>query len=212
MLSATWGSYEVEPVAVGPDGAYSLGTFHIRHPTAREAICIIENAEAGEDGWYAVKNALRSWLPFRLYSILVSERMSRRGALKIASALLSVGIPEAEKAAHEKRKKKAEARWGEMIAMYRHLYPMGSLDEPFPFWLSQLMEMDRVRSRDTIEHFTAAALAQTGSKDGIAALQRRAGHEEEYDEEEALRRQKASLERLKGLHHQVVKGKRIGSA
>ena len=216
-LSATWGTYEVEPVAVVDGEPFSLGAYRIRHPTAREAITLLESGEAAaggdEDAWASVRHALRSWLPLRLFSLLVSERISQANAVRISSALLSVGLPESEKEEHDKRKKKAEAKWSELVAMYRHAYPQGSLDEPWPFWLDQVMQVDVIRSRDTMEAFQAHAIARTGSKESLASLRKRARYEEpEWDEEEALERQKRSLERLKGLHHQMRKGKRIGSA
>lgn len=215
-LAGTWARYEVEPVAVTERGLVSLGTYYVRHPSAREAISILEYGEAASDGdddaWYLIRATLGAWLPLRLASILLSSKMSRGNAVRIATVLLSVGLTTKDQKDHERRKRARVVPWSVLVASYRHTYPSGSLDEPWPFWLEQAMQVDRIRSRNTLDGFMASALGQTGNKAVLDDLRRRAGYDhDDVSEEEVGRRQMATLEHLKSVHHQMQKN-RLGKA
>ena len=199
---------EVEITGLTADGeAVSFGVHLVRPPTAAEAIAVLEvyevmsaggaSPEDQADAFHVLASVLRSWLPSRLWSLLLAKRFPRREAIGIALTLLSVGIPETYARRHEERQEEArrEARrlgWQEVEAEYLAFYGRDDLDKPWGLWLSRYEQLDRQRARAELS--TALSVATAWSGKGWDTIRKRLGQSGhgEISEEEQI----AKLERL----------------
>ena len=208
MLASSFISRDVR---VATAGGVDLGTYRVRPPSAREAITLIEvcEGEVSEDAFLAASDVLRTWLPARLWSLLLSRAFTRRAALEVALSLLSVGLPDGN-AERETKKRAYRRSWDSVCAEYLHVYPSASLDDPWPLFVERCMRIDEIRAKASLDHFMGAAVASTGK--GLDSLQQRAGFEEVYDEEAAMAEQMRNLEAIGAVYHKYVNSPKIGRA
>jgi len=168
------------PVEVHVPG---LGVYTIRRPTLQEALTVMAGAE---DGWDDIRVVVGKWLPLRLSSALMAAGPSE--AIPALLSLLSVGIPIRHENDEKRLKRKLrEMSWWEVVAEYatwRRMTTDEVLSEAWPAFVAMHAEMDRMRAREQLRAWEAAAGAQTGKIDGMIE---RAGYEiAEYDEPESM--------------------------
>lgn len=168
----------------------TLGPYPVRAAIASEAVAILEAADVltGTDrassavhgrrseAWSALSSALRSWLPARLWTVLLSRSMARQTVLRVAMNILTHGIPEAmlhkHKAEAEAVRGRAEALgWSRIEADMAAVYGGSPLMWSWPVFCSRLVYLDAIRARAEMSMAIGAGVGFSGK--GFDALQRR---------------------------------------
>lgn len=215
---------EVEVLVLRADTAGRLrtggGLFVVRPPSVREAVVLIEVLEAagsvgdeGDDAWYAACQALRSWLPPSLSSLLGGSGTDRASAVEAVAALLKVGVPPAtgagapgaphyEAAEGALRLKARSQGWSAVVSEFASVFGYDPLGLPFAHFVLQHALLDEARAKQELALYRALTLASPSgdAEDHARRYDRllvRAGLDEEaltaYRMEDALRRQREAL-------------------
>jgi len=196
VIAAAHIARDVEVVVKSGDHLFTLRA-RVRCATAREGIMVHEAATRldDDDAWEVLRQVILSWLPLRLASVLTSNTFSRANAARVVQRLLTVGVPAPEKAQHDEDVEAAKMRarrigWASTVRDYRHLCG-GSLDEPWPFFISQVAGLDELRAREQASWMMAYAAVRSDKPQGRNRILSRAGYTEtltDLSEEEKQQR------------------------
>lgn len=159
-----------------PDGSETgAGVAVIRPPTTLEAVTILATYEGAATGDVSDLRALRrvadSYLGLRTASYLFA--LPIRDAIKVLFDLLSFALTGAERTEAEAKTDRLHAKarkvgWHEVFAEYRRCFP-GSVpqDEPWPYFVGQWHEVDKMLARDQIRSAAWYAAAKSASVDEL---------------------------------------------
>lgn len=209
-LVSTWIPRIVEVRVLVGDGRYAhLGSYRVRPATAQEGISIMETfqmAIAGdEDAWEVIRHVIHGWLPLRLATQLTAQRFKRVNAIRVAVGLLGVGVQNRRQYETDKKKvdqAAADLGWDTVVREYRHLMS-GTLQEPWPFFLSQAAGIDELRARNEVSFmrsYGASRASEAGPRQNVF---RRAGFGEDWSKmskAEKQQRVQEGLDRLAAIH------------
>lgn len=203
MFSGSFAERELSVSVRTDEGSVPLGTYRVELPTARQAISLIQ-AEQAEGGWPVAREIILEWLPVRLASQLVGSRFKRENAMAVAKRLMAAGLPEDFfKAQSEVREDARETGWSTLVARYRY-YLNGDLDDPWPYFVRQIREIDRIKAEEEMSFITAYGTARTGNRDAMDSLWKRRGFNpkklSELSDEELAEESQKNLERFKQMH------------
>jgi len=150
---------------------------------------IIAVAEALGDGdtsgLVAARRVASQWLPLRLYSALFTKGLDPEEVLRSLTLLLAVGVSQMESHDENEQKVKKKARrssWEEVIATYAAVYsttPYKVLDEPWAFFVSMMVQTDRIIARSQHRQAEWYAAVKTGKMDSIIE---RAGYKQTIED------------------------------
>lgn len=209
-IVSTWIPRTVEVRVLVGDGRYAhLGSYRVRPATAREGISVMETYQLAvtgdEDALMVVREIIRGWLPIRLSSQLTSQRFKPVNMIRILVGLLSVGVD--DRAKHEADQKKVETKvremgWDHVVRDYRHLVH-GSLDEPWPWFLSQAAGLDELRARAELSFMRAYGSVRSPKDGGRNSIAKRAGYGEDWEKmsmAEKAKRGQEGLEKLTSIY------------
>ena len=207
-LTDAWAEREV---VIETASGRSYGPYLVGPPTVRVALTILETCRGAGDAKHeqhndyhaAFADAVKSWLPEKLSTLLLSSRMARADAVDIALQQMQVGTKGSPlyKGMEEKLKKKASrSSWGQILADYRSVYHCSIADvlaEPWGLFIEQCEHVDRTRAK--YELSVLSAVASMFSKNGAEGIMKRAGQVEveELDEEERAARQSKNLDLIR---------------
>lgn len=149
------------------DGAgHQVGPFLVRPATVAEAIQILDvhpaasapEEEPYESARFALLDVLDGWLPEAMYATM--ERLSPESCANLAVQHLSVGAEDTDvyrvalaralESPADAREGAPERSWSSVLADYRAAFhePLADvLAEPWPLFLAQCGELDRIRAR-----------------------------------------------------------------
>lgn len=196
MISSSFIEREVEVLVRTNSGPVSLGRYRVEPPSVRQAITVLQAQEI-EDGWPVAREVILEWLPLRLASEITSRRFKPEKAIQIASTLIRVTLPPGlEDQAEETEDRASRESWAQMIARYRHWYG-GSLDDPWPLFVSTFRRIDAVKAEREIMYLTAIGGALAGDRDMIESIYERRGIAKEdmkRSDEELLEQQSKNLD------------------
>lgn len=163
-----------------------LGTFRVRPPTVREALCVMATAERfDEDSWGLLRDECAGWLRPRMHSYLFAEDSPKTKVVQFLLGLLSLGITSKRHESDEKEVKRRARKqsWAEIIAEYAsayHLPPQGVLETPWPFFVAMSAQIPVQHARQMIRDAQWYAGAKLGKLDGVM---KQAGYTPEKVEE-----------------------------
>lgn len=181
------------------------GVVSARPPTLREALAVLAAAQIAEDdpeeAMSVLHDALASWLPLRLSSLMTSRAYPAGDALSWALQAIEANAPEPADVATEAERSEAEAagdeaswqdiNWSGRIADYCAAYgtpPDDVLEVPFGRFLVMLERTRRIHAREQLRRLRAQALPYADEKGRSRALDRlaeEAGYSSSSDEDEA---------------------------
>lgn len=108
--------------------------FVVRPATVREAIGVMdaaaamrkaEDEDAAHAAWEHLRRVVMAWLPIRIASALVARSADREDAARIATVLLSVGMPESTKKAADAAKARAKVEgWSDVVSDVMRAFSM----------------------------------------------------------------------------------------